>query len=109
MSNVEGMYSVYFKKTERSLRLVGVLVPTPRRAKPPFEILRFDIRYSAVRCLIQAIETASLVTKKTCHFGRVSYKAGFQMKLHYASVTSYETSYEIPPGRNSEQIFELTP
>jgi hypothetical protein len=31
--NVEGMYSVYFyKKTERSLRLVGVVAPTPRRA-----------------------------------------------------------------------------
>ena len=46
MSNVEGMYSarrellcrtVYFKK-----RL--------SKAKPPFDILRFDIRYSAVRC-----------------------------------------------------------
>ena len=37
MSNVEGMYSVYFKK-----RL--------SKAKPPFDILRFDIRYFAVRC-----------------------------------------------------------
>ncbi len=37
MSNVEVMYSVYFKK-----RL--------SKAKPPFDILRFDIRYSAVRC-----------------------------------------------------------
>jgi hypothetical protein len=46
MSNVEGMYSacrellcrtVYFKK-----RL--------SKAKPPFDILRFDIRYSAVLC-----------------------------------------------------------
>ena len=37
MSNVEGMYSVFFKK-----RL--------SKAKPPFDIIRFDIRYSAVRC-----------------------------------------------------------
>ena len=41
MSNVEGMYSINLKK-----RL--------SRAKPSFEILRFDIRYSAVRCSIQA-------------------------------------------------------
>jgi len=34
--NVEGMYSVYFIK-----RL--------SKAKPPFDILRFDIRHSAVR------------------------------------------------------------
>ncbi len=39
MSNVEGMYSIYFKK-----RL--------SEATPSFEILRFDIRYSAVRCYI---------------------------------------------------------
>jgi hypothetical protein len=36
-------------------------------AKPPFDILRFDIRYSAVRCLTQAIEAASLIRKKL-HF-----------------------------------------
>ena len=36
ISNVEGMYSIYFVK-----RL--------NEAKPPFVILRFDIRYSAVR------------------------------------------------------------
>jgi hypothetical protein len=53
MSNVEGRYTVYFKKTERSETL---------------------LRNSAVRCLIQAIEAASLIIKKTCHFGRVSYK-----------------------------------
>jgi hypothetical protein len=41
-------------------------------AKPSFDILRFDIRYSAVRCLIQAIETASLIIKKPYHFGVVS-------------------------------------
>ena len=35
--NVEGMYSIYFIKRWSE-------------AKPPFEILRFDIRYSAVRC-----------------------------------------------------------
>jgi hypothetical protein len=61
ISNVEGMYSIYFIK-----RLSA--------AKPSFEILRFDIRYSAVRCLIQAIEVASLIINKPCHFGVVSYK-----------------------------------
>jgi hypothetical protein len=52
------------------------------KAKPSFEILRFDIRYStrlsssqaAVRCLIQAIKAASLIIEKPCHFGEVSYK-----------------------------------
>ena len=39
MSNVEVMYSVYFKK-----RL--------SEATPSFEILWFDIRYSSVRCYI---------------------------------------------------------
>ena len=43
-------------------------------ANPFFEILRFDIRYSAVRCLIQAIEATSQIIKKPCHFGVVSYK-----------------------------------
>jgi len=53
MSNIEGMNSVYVKKIERNLRLAGVVTPTPRRAKPSFEILLFDIRYSAVRCSIR--------------------------------------------------------
>ena len=39
MSNVEGMNSVYLKRLSE--------------AKPPFEILRFDIRYSAVRCSVR--------------------------------------------------------
>ena len=52
------MYSIYFIK-----RLSA--------AKPPFVILRFDIRYSAVRCLSQAIEASSLIIKKPCHFGVV--------------------------------------
>ena len=48
--NVEGMYSVYF------------LFKGMSEAKPPFKILRFDIRYSAVRCsatwsLIQGVRT----------------------------------------------------
>jgi hypothetical protein len=34
----------------------------------------FVIRYSAVRCLIQAIETGSLITMKLCHLGVVSYE-----------------------------------
>jgi hypothetical protein len=37
MSNVEGLYSVCF-------------IERLSEAKPSFEILRFDIRYSAVRC-----------------------------------------------------------
>ena len=61
MSNVEGMYSIYFIK-----RL--------SEAKPAFEILRFDIRNSAVRCLIRAVEATRLIVKKSCHFGVVSYK-----------------------------------
>ena len=36
MSNVEGMNSVYLKRLSE--------------AKPSFEILRFDIRHSVVRC-----------------------------------------------------------
>ena len=36
MSNVQGMNSVYLKRQSE--------------AKPSFDILRFDIRYSAVRC-----------------------------------------------------------
>jgi len=39
-SNVEVSYSVYSKK--------GL-----SKAKPPFDILRLDIRYSAVRCSVQ--------------------------------------------------------
>jgi hypothetical protein len=38
----------------------------------------------AVRCLIQAIEAASLITKKPCQFGVVSYKGskvlGFKVR-----------------------------
>ena len=51
MSNVEGMYSIFFNnEMERSLRLVGVLTPTPRRAIPSFEIRYslFDILRFAV-------------------------------------------------------------
>ena len=62
ISNVEGMYSINFIK-----RLSAAI--------PSFVILRFDIRYSAVRCLIQAIEVSSLYIKKPCHFGVVSYEA----------------------------------
>ena len=46
ISNNEGMYSIYFIK-----RL--------SEAKPPFVILRFDIRYSAVTFLIQTIKADS--------------------------------------------------
>ena len=64
MSNVEGMYSVYFKKTEQAYSAEAA---TKAGSKP-------SLRNSAVRCLIQAIEAASLIIKKTRHFGRVSYK-----------------------------------
>ena len=61
MSNVEGMYSIFFnKEMERSDSILRNSL--------------FVIRYYAVRCLIQAIAAASLITKKTCHFGVVSYK-----------------------------------
>ena len=40
MSNIEGRHSINFYLLRRQ-----------SAAKPPFEILRFDIRYSAVRCL----------------------------------------------------------
>ena len=71
MSNNEGLYSVYFyKKMERS-------DSTLRNSK-------FDIRYSirlsssqaAVRCSARllAAKAASLIIKKPCHFGVVSYK-----------------------------------
>ena len=45
-------------------------------AKPSFDILRFDIRYSAVRCSARppAARAASLIIKKPCHFGVVSYE-----------------------------------
>jgi hypothetical protein len=51
------MYSICFKKD------------LAKRFHPS----KFVIRYSAVRCLIQAIAMASLITKKTCRFGLVSY------------------------------------
>ena len=65
-----GILSI-LKKNERSLRLVGVLAPTPRRAIPSF-----DIRYSAVRCSarLQAAKTASVIIKNPSHFGEVSYE-----------------------------------
>jgi hypothetical protein len=50
----------------------------------------FVIRYSAVRCLIQAIETASLIIMKLCHFGVVSYERRFWPKKT-ASLIGKET------------------
>jgi hypothetical protein len=49
MSNIEGMNSIDFYELKRL-----------STAKPPFNILRFDIHYSAVRCLIQTIEAVNL-------------------------------------------------
>jgi hypothetical protein len=53
------MYSVCFKKKIRE-------------AIPPFDILRFDIRYSAVRCSARppAAKAAGLIIKKTVPFWR---------------------------------------
>jgi hypothetical protein len=67
-------FYLFYKKIERSLRLVEAAAPTPRRANPSFVILRFDIRYSAVRCLIQAVDAGILIIEKPCYFGVVSYK-----------------------------------
>ena len=63
MSNVEGLYSFYFyKKMERSDSTLRNSI--------------FVIRYSAVRCLARlvAAKAISLIIKKPCHFGVVSYK-----------------------------------
>jgi len=63
--NVEGMYSIFFiKEMERSDSILRNSL--------------FGIRYSAVRCLIQAIAAASLITKKPCHFGVVSYEPNLE-------------------------------
>jgi len=59
--NIEGMYFV-------------CLIKRWSATIPPFVILRFDIRYSAVRCLIQATEAGSLSIKKPGHFGVGSYE-----------------------------------
>jgi len=41
--NILGMLSILIEKTERSLRLVGVVAPTPRRAKPQIFNLQSSI------------------------------------------------------------------
>ena len=58
---IEDMYFVY-------------LIKRWSAAIPPFVILRFDIRYPAVRCLIQATEAGSLSIKKAGHFSVGSYE-----------------------------------
>ena len=60
------MYSVCFKKD------------FAKRFHPS----SFDIRYSAVRCFIQAIEAASLIIKIQCQFGVVSYERFRGSRLH---------------------------
>ena len=73
-SNVEWMYSIYFKK--------DFAKPPARRGSNAYasesdSILRnslFVIRYSAVRCLIRVIQATRLIIKKPCHFGVVSYE-----------------------------------
>ncbi|CAB1084072.1 hypothetical protein D1AOALGA4SA_11605 [Olavius algarvensis Delta 1 endosymbiont] len=44
-SNIERriMYSIYFKSTERSLRLAEIIAPTPRRANPSLFIIHYSI------------------------------------------------------------------
>ena len=63
MSNIEGLYSIYFyKKVERSDSTLRNSI--------------FVIRYSAVRCSARmpAAKAANLIIKKPCHFGVVSYE-----------------------------------
>ena len=63
MSNIEGLYSIYFyKKMERSDSTLRNSI--------------FVIRYSAVRCSARmpAAKAANLIIKKPCHFGVVSYE-----------------------------------
>ena len=66
-SNVEWMYSVYFK-TDFAKR---------------FHPSKFDIRYSAVRCLIRVIQATRLIIKKPYHFGVVSYEG---LKVPFSSL-----------------------
>jgi len=80
MSNVEGMYSIYFIKR-------------PSEAIPPFDILRFDIRYSAVRfkcsfirALPLAKKTASLINKRNFEKANIEYRTRnheFRSKVFY--------------------------
>jgi hypothetical protein len=63
ISNIEGLYSIYFyKKMERSDSTLRNSI--------------FVIRYSAVRCSarLPATKAANLIIKKSRHFGVVSYK-----------------------------------
>ena len=61
-ANIEGRHSIDFKLKRQSTAI------------PSFEILRFDIRYSAVRCFSPAAKADSLIIMKPCHLGEVSYE-----------------------------------
>ena len=70
MSNIEGMYSINFIKRWSDTRRKRLRCASD-------SLLRhssFVIRYSTVRCFIKTIDTVSLIIKKPCHFGVVSYK-----------------------------------
>ena len=56
--NILGMLSTYIEKTERSLRLVGVVAPTPRRAIPQI----FNLQFRLVRVGIDSLKNASNLT-----------------------------------------------
>jgi len=79
MSNIEVMYSVYFKKKLSE-------------AKPSFEILRFDIRYSAVRSYIHVVSYEVLTSG---NFLRFLY---FTMRRHIKiTPISDKHQYPVPP------------
>jgi hypothetical protein len=52
MSNVEGMYFARRELLCRTVYFIKKSEQPTAQAKPSFEILRFDIRYSAVRCFV---------------------------------------------------------
>ena len=78
------------------------------KAKLSFVILRFDIRYSAVRCLIQIIEAANIVIKKTFHFGVVSHEKispnGLMTAKRISSRQTTENGYCLTTQKNCSQM-----
>ena len=77
------------KKTDEHRTSNECILSVLKKISRSDSILRHSIidnRYSAVRCFIQAIEAASLIIKKPCHFGLVSY-------------VDYKDDREKPPAR----------
>ena len=115
MSNVEVMYSVYFiKKTEQSLRLVGVLTPAPRRAIPHFDILRFAVKFCVVSYERRRWPKKRPVKSKkrlpSIHSAMINCGSGFQPRF----TRSYKhlqlpVSYEISGVRSCEKQWNQRP